>query len=304
MNNGLPDARSQLATAPQRPWARWRRPTAVVATACLAATCGGTARALPLDASVTREINFLAEHSMCTGLLPLGIDSMSCTLTHGASLTAAYADAYGSPSGGRAQVFVNGVDMSLSATTARTAPTVYFDAVQFDQFMITGPTPTVNVGVTVTIDGTSVRNAAGLVLTNYTFISGKRSPAPSASANSYADRISNDSTRDVLAFGRTATFSGGVTQPVTHRVETASFTAMVGTPFERGFEFALSTLNTSLSFSARVAYSLPEGYTLTSTRGLLVNAVPENGSWALMLAGLVGLRLLRRSREGQPARPA
>jgi hypothetical protein len=271
----------------------------LMALACLAGACSGAAQALPLDPSVTREINFLGEHSMCTGLLPLGIDSMSCTLTHGAMLTAAFADAYGSPSGGSAQVFVNGVDMSLSASTARTAPTVYFDAVQFDQFLITGPTPTVSVGVTVTIDGTSARNGPALVLTNYIFISGKRSPAPSASANTYADRISNDSTRDVLAFGRTATFGGGVTQPVTHRVEVASFTAMVGTPFERGFEFALSTLNTSLSFSARVEYSLPAGYTLTSARGLLVNAVPENGSWALMLAGLIGLgglRLARRAR--------
>ncbi|WP_457428064.1 hypothetical protein [Roseateles sp. P5_E7] len=183
--------------------------------------------------------------------------------------------------------------MSLSATTARTAPTVSFDAVQFDQFLITGPTATVNVGVTVTIDGTSVRSAPGLVLTNYIFISGNRSPAPSASANSIADRISNDSARDVLAFGRTATFGGGVTQPSLHRVDSASFTAVVGTPFERGFEFALSTLNTSLSFTARVEYSLPDGYTLTSARGLAVNAVPENGSWALMLAGLAGLASLR-----------
>lgn len=272
----------------------WRH----MALACLAAAGMGTAQALPLEASVTREINFVSTRSMCTGLLPLGGDNMSCSLTNGANLTAAFADYYGSPSSGSAQLFADGVDMSLSATTTRsTAPTSSFDAVQFDQFMITGPTPTVQVGVTVTIDGSSARNGPGFVLTSYTLISGKRSPAPSASANSLGDRISNDPSRDVLAFGRTATLGGGVTQPTLHRVDTASFTAMVGTPFERGFEFAMSSLNTSLSFSARIEYSLPAGYTLTSARGLLVNAVPENGSWALMLAGLAGLAGLRQARR-------
>lgn len=279
-----------------------RRSVAVTAVAFLAAACSGAAWALPLASSVTREINFVSDHSTCTGLLPLGGDSVSCTLTNGADLTASFADYYGSPSSGSAHVFVNGMDMHLSVTSTRsTVPTSVIDAVQFDQFMITGPTPTVQVGVTVTLDGTTVRNGSGFVLTSYTFISGKRSPAPSASANSYADRISNDPSRDVLAFGRTATFGGGVTQPILHRVDAASFTAVVGTPFERGFEFGLSSLNTSLSFSARIEYSLPAGYTLTSARGLMVNAVPENGSWALMLAGLVslgGMRLARRSGAG------
>ena len=280
-----------------------------IVAACAAAACSGVARALPLDPSVTREINFLSDHSMCTGLLPLGGDNMSCTLTHGATLTAAFADYYGSPSSGSAQVFANGLDMSLSATTTRfTAPSAYFDAVQFDQFMITGPTSTVQVGVKVAMDGSTAQSAAGYVLTSYTFISGNRSPTPNASANSLADRISNDPTRDVLAFGRTATLGGGVIQPATHRVETASFTAAVGTPFERGFEFALSSLNSSLSFSARIEYSLPAGYSMTSARGLLVNApVPENGSWALMLAGMAGLagfRLTRLTQCGQDAQPA
>lgn len=263
-----------------------------------AAACSGAAWALPLASSVTREINFVSTHSMCTGLLPLGGDNMSCTLTNGADLTAAFADYYGSPSSGSAHVLVNGLDMSLSATTTpSTAPTSSFDAVQFDQFLITGPTPTVQVGVTVTLDGSTARNGSGFVLTSYTFISGKRSGVPSASANSLADRIANDPSRDVLAFGRTATLGGGVTQPALHRVDSASFTAVVGTPFERGFEFALSSLNTSMSFSARVEYSLPAGYTLTSARGLLVGAVPENGNWALMLAGLAGLSGMRRLRR-------
>ncbi|KQV48176.1 hypothetical protein ASC95_19670 [Pelomonas sp. Root1217] len=281
---------------------------ALVAAACLAAACTGAAHALPLAPTVTREINFVSTRSMCTGLLPLGGDNMSCTLTNGAQLTASFADPYGSPSSGNAQLFADGVDMSLSATTTRsTAPTSIFDAVQFDQFTITGPTATVNVGVKVTIDGATARNSGGFVLTSYTFISGNRSATPSASANSTGDRISNDPTRDVLAFGRTATLGGGITQSILHRVDTASFTGVVGAPFEHGFEFVLSSLNTTMSFSARVEYSLPAGYTLTSLRGLHVNVVPENGSWALMLAGLAGLaglRLLRRSREGQPARPA
>ncbi|WP_457325385.1 hypothetical protein [Roseateles sp. P5_E11] len=269
-----------------------------MAVACLATACSSATWALPLAPGVTREINFVSDHSTCTGLLPLGGDSVSCTLTNGADLTASFADYYGSPSSGSAHVFVNGMDMHLSVkSTPSTVPTSVIDAVQFDQFMITGPTPTVQVGVTVTLDGTTARSASGFVLTSYTFISGKRSLTPSASANAVADRIANDPSRDVLAFGRTATFSGGVTQPTLHRVDSASFTAVVGTPFERGFEFAMSSLNTSLSFSARVEYSLPVGYTLTSARGLAVNAVPENGSWALMLAGLVGLGGLRLAKS-------
>lgn len=276
----------------------------LLAAACLAAASSGATQALPLDPGVTREINFLSYRSMCTGLLPLGGDNMSCVLTHGPDLTASFADYYGSPSSGSAHLFANGLDMNVSATTTRfTAPDANLDAVQFDQFTITGPTPTVSVGVKVTIDGTSVQSAPGYVLTSYTFISGQRSPTPNPSANSMGDRISNDPTRDVLAFARTATLGGGILEPVTHRVETASFTAPVGASFERGFEFVLTTLDTSLSFSARIEYSLPAGYSLTSARGLSVNApVPENSSWALMLGGLAGLAGLRLAR--QPARPA
>ena len=63
----------------------------------------------------------------------------------------------------------------------------------------------------------------------------------------------------------------------------------------------LSTLDTSLSFSARIEYSLPDGYVLTSARGLSVNApVPEISSWILMLAGLASLVVMRPVR-GNPA---
>lgn len=300
MNNDLCRARNHDFRAFRHPPVGLRR---LMAWACLGA-CTSAAWALPLDPGVTREIDFVSYRSMCTGLLPLGGDNMSCTLTHGAGMAASFADYYGSPSGGSAQLYANGVDMKLSATTTRfTAPDADLDAVQFDQFTITGPTPTVNVGVKVTIDGSSVQSAPGYVLTSYTFISGQRSPTPNASADSLGDRIRNDSTRDVLAFARTATLGGGILEPVTHRVETASFTAAVGAPFERGFEFVLSTLDTSLSFSARIEYSLPDGYTLTSARGLSVNApVPESARWALMLVGLAGLAGLRLQR--QPARPA
>jgi hypothetical protein len=169
----------------------WR----LVRLACIASACIGPARALPLDPGVTRELNFLSYYSMCTGNLPLGGDNMSCDLTNGDSLVAAHADHYGSPSSGIAHAFANGLDITMSATTTRfTAPTVYLDAVQFDQLTITGPTPTVNVGVKVTIDGTTAQNAPGYVSGLYSFSVGTRSATPNASANSTGDRI-NSQTR-------------------------------------------------------------------------------------------------------------
>ena len=87
-------------------------------------------------------------------------------------------------------------------------------------------------------------------------------------------------------------------QPVTNSTDYGSITATTGIPFEYGFELALSSMNTAMDFSARVEYSLPAGYTLTSTRGLAVN-VPEPAAWALMLAGLAAAPLLLRSRQAR-----
>ena len=276
--------------------ARWWCRSAVGMVALLAA---GAAPALPLDAGVTRELNFLSNRATCLGVLPLGGDLMSCTLTHDDTLVAGpYADPYGSPAGGGARAFVNGLDAHVTATTTRfTAPDGCIDAVQFDQVTVTGPTPTVDVGVNVTLTGTTAQNAAGYVLTGYTFAVGSRSATPNPSTNSLGDRI-DLATRSVLVFGRTATLTHGLTEPVTNRTGIGGFLATVGTPFEYGFELTLESLNTTMDFSARVEYTVPVGYTLTSTRGLAVN-VPEPGSWALMLAGFAALPLLRRRRTAQ-----
>jgi hypothetical protein len=71
----------------------------------------------------------------------------------------------------------------------------------------------------------------------------------------------------------------------------------VGALFEYGFELVLAyVMNTSMNFSARVEYTLTDGYALTSTRGLAVDAVPEPCTWALMLAGIAVTSLaLRRA---------
>jgi hypothetical protein len=210
---------------------------------------------------------------------------MSCVLTNGDSLSPAFVDDYGAPASGSAHISYNGVNMALRAANNKfSAPYAYFDAVQFDQLTITGPTSTVKVGVTVTINGSTAQSAAGYVLSNYTFIEGVRSATPNPSASSMGDRINNDSARTVLAYGYTASASRGVFEPTTSRTDVGSFSAGVGTPFERGFEFVLYAMNTTMNFSVGVNYTVPDGYVLTSARALA--AVPEPEIYMMLLAGL------------------
>jgi hypothetical protein len=264
------------------------------AVTCFAALSIGTVRALPLDPGVTRELNFLSQYSMCTG--NPGTVHMSCVLTNGDSLSPAFTDDYGAPASGSAHIFYNGVNMALRASTNKfSAPYAYFDAVQFDQLTITGPTSRVNVGVTVTINGSTAQSASGYVLSNYSFIEGVRSATPNPSANSMGDRINNDGARSVLAYAYTGTLGRGIIEPATSRTEVGSFSAGVGSPFERGFEFVLDAMNTTMDFSVRVDYTVPDGYVLTSARALAAVPEPESGTMLLAGLGLIGWLAGRRN---------
>ena len=73
----------------------------------------------------------------------------------------------------------------------------------------------------------------------------------------------------------------------------------MGTAFEFGYELTLFLRNLQGTADLGWSFSLPEGYTMTSARGLAVNlpAVPEPAHWALMLGGLAMLGACHRLRR-------
>ena len=63
----------------------------------------------------------------------------------------------------------------------------------------------------------------------------------------------------------------------------------------------------SFGSTSHLAFTLPEGVTYSSSSGVFLTAVPEPGTWALMLAGLGSVLTLARRRPSRPlkaGRPA
>jgi hypothetical protein len=61
--------------------------------------------------------------------------------------------------------------------------------------------------------------------------------------------------------------------------------------------FANSVASATYSNTAAFQMSLPTGVSYSSASGVFLSAVPEPGSWALMLAGVGGLLTLARHRR-------
>lgn len=248
------------------------------------------AQAAPLAPEVDRELVFLTVDHICG----TGLDTVTlrpCEATNGAALdTAAYLSPLGAAASGHLAAHVDGFDgRLLTASTNNAVGAGLVTAIQFDDLTVTGPTPTVQVGVKLTLQGTTAASNARPVRGNLGFVAGRRAPSPSPGWTTFTDRI--DSVTRIQILDTTASPGQGVTKPSFLAQTNGSFLAQVGVPFEYGFEFTLAGMNTAMDFSARVEYSLPAGYTLTSTRGLAVNVtpVPEPGTWALMLAGLAAV---------------
>ena len=169
--------------------------------------------------------------------------------------------------------------------------------VRFDDFTVSGPSPTVQIGVSIHSEGSADRIAGSISRAVWGVAIGFRNPASFSCGCIASDFLGGKIVRDGGTFFST---SSGPDAASVNQTATGVFTANVGSPFELGYEFDLLGFQSNIAFgnTFSVDFSVPDGYTLTSRGGLSVNVapVPEPSTYALLVAGLLTIGAIARRR--------
>ena len=249
----------------------------------------------------SRSIALVTTQYVCYGINSGG--SVPCPLTTDASLSVSgLVSPLGHSVSGQAEARRDGASAQVTSAAVRLPGGQTFDLaaislIQFDQFLVQGPTATVAMQVTLDLDATaSLVSGAPFVDGIVAGQAGFRAASSGPDWQTLTDRL--DFRDRLFLNGRIASASRGLTGPVVDLQGTRSYQVPVGTAFEFGYELTLFLRNLQGTADMGWSFSLPEGYTMTSARGLAVNlpAVPEPAHWMLMLGGLAALGAWRRWR--------
>lgn len=288
------------SAAPAPATRRLHRWCPAFALALGAAACGG-AGAAPIAPDAQRQLGVYAPGTECAQTSDGAW--IPCATTTDATLGLAVTGYWGAQVIASAAVGMDSMAAHLQGITRHgwDVGMPVMDLVQFDQITVTGPTATVQIGVHAHIVGTGAPSNGDYAYGTWTFAIGARNPAPAADYNHYGDwlavggRVLQDSQQMWSA-------SIGAVHPAVDEMLAATLNVSTGQAFELGSELTISVLNLDVSFSqVQWSFDVPDGYALTSTRGLSVGAVPEPGGTAMMLAGLAALGFLAARRHGDTA---
>ncbi len=266
-------------------------------TLALGSVLATGAGAAPLPAGVDRYVLVAAPATECSAT-----DSAApviCAASTEALMAYATTGKWGETITASAAFGVDNFQVHLKGTTHIDAAEPIMDLVQFDSLTVTGPTPTVRIGVHAHIVGTGAPSAPTYASGAWSFAIGARNPASSPGLSRFGDWIVNPG-QVLLDHGQmwsTITGGGAGTRPAVDDTVTGSMTVNTGQAFELGSELTMLTLNLNVNFSqVQWWYDVPAGYQLTTSRGLVVGTVPEPGAAMMLAAGLAGLGLMTRRR--------
>lgn len=249
-------------------------------------SCAGAA---PIGPDTLRQIGVYAPATECAQTS--NGNWMPCAVTTEASLNVAVIGYWGAQVIASATVGADNLQAHLQGITRHNwdVGMPVMDLVQFDQITVTGPTGTVQIGVHAHIVGSGAPSNSDYANGTWTFAMGVRNPSPVADYVHYDDWLAPAGR--VLQFSQQMwSATTGAVHPSVDESLSATMTVASGQAFELGTELTISVLNLNVSFSqVQWSFDVPEGYQLTSTRGLSVGAVPEPGGLAMGLAGLAGL---------------
>ena len=170
--------------------------------------------------------------------------------------------------------------------------TAGLSVVQFDDFVVTGPMPTVDITVTGRVVGSSI-DLAGPSRGEWSFRVGAFNPGYNPDLSSYGDWVTQG---PVPKYELMYSVNSGAINPTPNWTGTGALQVQTGQSFTLGLHFVALMFSLDTHFSeVSWSFAVPDGYSLRSANGLAVNVspVPEPGAWALLLAdlGLVGLRV-------------
>lgn len=262
------------------------------------------AQAAPLPPLGGRSLAVVTTDRICNGNANPNGTLIGCVVTSDAAVSAlGLMDAFGAQGAGSITATPHGADLRALARAVvvrggQIGDPVGVTVVQFDMFTVQGPKATVPLSVVMDLNAEiTLAGPAPIVTGTMAGQFGMRAGASSDGYNALTDRL--DPNRRVfrsIPYG--SSVRGLLISSVVDDLSHGIFNVPVGTPFEFGFEATVFNRNLDTSASLHWSFSLPEGYTMTSARGLSVNlpAVPEPAHWMLMLGGLAALAGWRRVR--------
>jgi PEP-CTERM motif len=264
-------------------WKRW----GIGLGAAFALT--SASQAIPLPANTPRYIAVVSIEEACSG------GNSALLLVCGSSTNGAI-DLSLSGSSGRqitagVQSSPDGFALSLASVPGASfrgtalGQTAILSVVQFDDFIVTGPTPTVDITVTGRVVGTT-ENLAGPSSGNWVFRVGQFNASHNPDLSAYGDWVLPS---PVSGFQTLFVAPETPMNPQPNWTGSQTMQVTTGQSFAMGLHFAVQLLSLRAQFSeVSWSFDVPDGYQLASANGLSVNipAVPEPATWALMLAGM------------------
>lgn len=279
---------------------RARRAASAFALTCgLAASFG--ACAAPLPANVDRQIQVFAPATEC--MVTSITDRIVCASTTGATLGFAGTGSWGEQIIASATVGADNLQVHLQGITHADVAAPIMDVVQFDNITVSGPSPTVQVGVHAHIVGSAAPSNGNFASGTWTFALGARNPSPAPDYLHFGDWVVIPG-RVLQDNGQMWSTIVGAVHPSVDDTIGSTMTVNTGQPFELGAELTIMELNLNVSFShVQWSFDVPAGYQLTSSRGLAVPSVPEPGGAATLLAGVAALGFVVLRRQGGAPAP-